>query len=148
MNYLLERIPFMIPFINVQRTEPCSNKYILRIYVKLKGYTAAFYSPEKFTYERVGGVNFRNTEFYIKPADPEHMEEFYEDYTIIVNRKEEDAIYIGLVSLEDLPTKEIPKDKSEFKKIQTRSFALMSVETEGEEKPPKKHGGGTGTYEP
>lgn len=131
-------VPVNVPFINVERIAPCSNDYLLRFFVRLKGFTFDSYSPEKFTYERVGGVNFRYTVLYLRPCDPELEETVFKEFELTVNRKEEDSIYIELQSnYEDQHYQEMEKSSDE--KLHTRSFQMLS--TTGSK-------GGSGTYEP
>jgi hypothetical protein len=143
MTETSELVPVNVPFINVERITPCSNQYRLRFFVRLKGFTFDSYSPEKFTYERVGGVNFRFTVLYVLPGDPEKEETVYKEFELLVNRKEEDSIYIELQSIHEYQHIQDTEEDSD-EKLYTRSFQMLSTtETAG-----KKIGGGGGTFEP
>ncbi len=140
-------IPTMKPFLNINRVKECSNEYLMTLFVNLKGFRVLSYDPEKYSYERVGGVNFRYTILYVEKTDDEAVTEFLKEYRLVANRKEEDAIYVEIREPEADQIKEILQEKSDENTMRTMSFMMMSAE-ENTPKSGTKHGGTTGSYEP
>ena len=140
-------IPALKPFLNVTRTKPCLNEYLMTLLVRLEGYRVLSYDPENYTYERVGGVNFRYTIMYVEKTDEETITDFLEEYKLVVNRKDEDAIHVEIREPHVDEIKNILQEKSDDTTQRTMSFMMMSTE-EGTMNKGTKHGGGTGSYEP
>lgn len=140
-----EEIPFNKPFLSIQRLEPCGNKYLMMIFVRLKGYKFISYDPELYTYERSGGVNLRYTIMHIDETDDEHVEEVFKKYEIVANRKEEDAIHVELVDTIEEKVQQT-MDNKDYTAL--RTLSLMMMLEGGTDEPTHKKGGSTGSLEP
>ncbi len=93
----LSSVPELRPFVSLNRVEPCQNQYSLMVYVKLTGYRVLSYDPEKFSYERIGGVNMRYTVMHIEKTGGEEENEFFKEYTVTPDRRYEDVLFVELV---------------------------------------------------